>query len=158
MGWHQGIYHPINPHKLIGKNPTFRSGWEKSYFLSLDQNPNVIRWGSEVVKLPYIFNLDNKKHNYYIDVYFEKKTNDKIYKVLVEIKPEKELFPPEKPKKQTYKSMKNFHYRLLTYNKNQSKWKFCSEFSRTNGMEFYILTENGIYIYPLRKVSDKTYF
>lgn len=159
MAWNQGIYNVQNRSKYIGiKSPVFRSGWERSYFHYLDTNPDVIRWISEGFKLPYIFNLDNKKHNYYVDVYFEKKVNDKIYKVLIEIKPYKELFPPELPKNRTYKSMKNYNYRMVSYNKNQSKWRFCSEYARTSGMDFYILTEKGIYTYPLRKVSDKTYF
>lgn len=159
MAWQQGIYTVQNREKYIGtQNPTYRSGWERSYFYHLDTNPEIIRWNSEGVVLPYQFNLDGKKHNYHIDIYFEKLVRDKIYKVLVEIKPHAELFPPQLPKKRTYKSLKNYNYRMVSYNKNQSKWKFAQSFSSANGMDFYILTEKGIYVYPIRKVSDKTYF
>ncbi len=159
MGWNQGLYNPINPQKLIGPNPVYRSGWEKKFFLELDRDVNVIRWGSEIVVIKYKHLGDNRIHSYYVDLYFEKMgKQNQIYKVIIEIKPDNSLRLPEKPKKKSYKSTKSYNYRLNEYQKNISKWIAASSYARMAGFDFYILTEKGIYEYPLKKISDKNYF
>jgi len=51
--FHQGKYVVKNKDKYVGdvKNVIYRSGWEKKVFLRLDINPNVLKWGSEILDI-----------------------------------------------------------------------------------------------------------
>ena len=165
MGWSQGEYNPINPQKVIGiefKKPFYRSGWERTVMLSLDQNPKVLRWGSETHKIPYNFSLTESKRNYYVDFYVEMlNSKNTIDKFLIEVKPDSQTRLPAPPKNKNFKAQKNYNYRLIEFKKNQDKWKFANSFSRNSNIQFIITTEKGIYIVQengLKKISDKNFF
>ena len=50
----QGYYTPVNKAKYIGdKLPVFRSSWEHTVMIMFDNNPNIISWASEPLKIPY---------------------------------------------------------------------------------------------------------
>ena len=50
----QGYYQPVNKAKYIGtKMPVFRSSWEHTVMIMFDNNPNIISWASEPLKIPY---------------------------------------------------------------------------------------------------------
>ena len=53
----QGVYIPKNKEKFFGKDgyAIYRSGLELNYFRILDNNPNVLKWGSEEIVVPYFF-------------------------------------------------------------------------------------------------------
>ena len=62
-------YKTQNPSKYIG-DPTkiiCRSLWERRVCKYLDENKNVIRWGSEELVIPYYSPVDRKMHKYYPD-------------------------------------------------------------------------------------------
>ncbi len=147
MAYTQGTYHPINRSKYIGtREPEYRSSWEYSAFIKLDNNPNVIRWGSENVVLPYMYELDGKKHKYYIDLYVEMKTGENtMSKWLIEIKPDEKLSMPVKPKNKNPRSLRNYNIRIADYYKNMNKWQFASQFAASYNMSFLIMTEKGVY-------------
>ena len=161
--WKQGEYHPINPEKYIGfKQPFFRSGMERDIFLKVDQNPRVVRWATELFSIRYNFNLDGRVHNYWIDLYIEIiNNNNEVEKYIVEIKPDLQLSPPKQPKVKNYKAMKNYNYKMTDWHRNISKWRSAASFGRSNNMQFFILTENGIYVVVengLKKISERNFF
>ncbi len=51
--FNQGIYRPKNADKFIGETAIFRSGLELKFFRFCDNNPNVVKWGSENIVIPY---------------------------------------------------------------------------------------------------------
>lgn len=136
---YRGKYTIKNKAKYVGDpdKVVYRSMWERQVFRWLEANPDVVEWNSEEIVIPYTCATDNKRHRYFIDIYF-KLTNGKRY--LVEIKPDKETKPPKTPKKRT----KRYITESLTYVKNQSKWKAASEFAADNGVEFQVWTENTL--------------
>ena len=55
---------PKNPSKYLG-DPTkivYRSLWERKCMRIFDENPNVIRWASEEMAIPYFSPVDKKRH------------------------------------------------------------------------------------------------
>ncbi len=92
--FHQGTYRPTNQKKFIGKECVFRSGLELKFFRFCDSNPNVVKWGSECVTVPYYDKVQRKNRTYYIDNYVVIKEGDKLVKYLVEVKPSKQTVAP----------------------------------------------------------------
>ena len=68
--WRQGVFTPTNSEKFIGSKAVYRSGLELKFFRFCDTNPNVLKWGSENVVVPYKSPLDNRVHKYYVDNYW----------------------------------------------------------------------------------------
>ena len=137
----QGTYRPRNPDKFIGSTATYRSGLELKFFRFCDYNPNIVKWSSESVVVPYISPIDGKVHRYFVDNYVVIKEGNILKKYLVEIKPYKQTMPPPKPKRQT----KGYIYEAYEYAKNQSKWEAAREYCKDRGWTFKILTENELY-------------
>lgn len=137
----QGVFYPKNKDKLLGKSDfaIYRSGLELKYFKILDNNPNVINWGSEEIYVPYYFN--NDWHRYYIDLVVIFKVGDKTKKFLIELKPYRQTIQPEKTKR---KREKTFVTESYTYAKNIAKWKAASEYAKRKGVEFKVLTEKDL--------------
>ena len=69
--WRQGIFVPKNQDKFIGRKAVYRSGLELKFFRFCDSNPNVLKWGSENVIIPYRSPIDHKMHRYFVDNYIE---------------------------------------------------------------------------------------
>lgn len=149
-----GYYKLINESKYVAdpKQIVYRSSLELKFCNFLDKNPNVIKWGSEIIGVPYI-GSDNKQHTYYLDFYVEMKnpSNPAGYdRLLVEVKPSVEVDrviknePPKKPLKITPQSLKNWEYAILEFFKNRLKWQAAQSFSRTKSMSFIIVTEKTI--------------
>lgn len=143
----QGFYKLLNPNKYIGdpNNVKFRSSWEYVFCSYLDNNDKVIKWGCENLVISYT-DLRGKLHRYYTDFYYEMKTNDENFmkKVIVEIKPKTELFPPSRPKNETAKALENYEYSMRTHIKNKLKWSAAEEYAKKRGMEFVIITEDHL--------------
>lgn len=99
-----------------------------------DTNPNILRWASEELAIPYVSQVDNKWHRYYVD--FLVKTNNKTY--LVEIKPKKQCQPPTKGKKR----QKTYLLEYQIWQTNESKWAAAKEYAEKRGWEFMIVTED----------------
>lgn len=161
--WDQGPYTCLNPSKYIGfKQAFYRSRMEKTLFAKLDQNPKVLRWATELFSISYIFNLDQRKHQYWIDLYYESLNKDgQLEKFIVEIKPISDLSPPKQAKNKTAKSLKNYNYKMVQYNKNISKWSAATEFSRINNMKFFIMTDGGVFVFEngrVRQLTTQSYF
>lgn len=135
---YKGKYKVKNPEKYKGdvRNVIYRSGWEKYCFRWCDENADVKYWSSEETVIPYLYEIDNKIHRYFVDlkiVYKSGKT------VIVEIKPEKELSPPTGNRR-----TKRYIAEGLTYVKNINKWKAAREYAKDQGWEFQIWTEKEL--------------
>ena len=143
----QGFYKLINPEKYIGdpNNIKFRSSWEYAFCSYLDNNQKIMKWSCEQPVISYT-DLRNKLHRYYPDFYYELKTDDinLMKRVIVEIKPKTELYPPERPKNETAKALENYEYAVSTHIKNKLKWSAAEEYAKKRGMEFAILTEDHL--------------
>lgn len=142
----QGKYNCINPHKYIG-NPSdivFRSSWEYSFCVYLDKNEKILRWSCEQPVITYQ-DLRNKVHRYYPDFFYEIMVGDdpnNFKRVIVEIKPGSELYPPKKPEKETGKKLESYEYAVRTHIKNKLKWEAAVNYAKKHKMEFIIITED----------------
>ena len=101
----QGVYIPKNKEKFFGKDgyAIYRSGLELNYFRILDNNPNVLKWGSEEVVVPYYF--ENKWHKYYVDLFAIFKIGDTLKKYFIELKPYSQTIEPKVNKRKKQMSM-----------------------------------------------------
>lgn len=154
--WHQGIFTPKFPLKVLNTNSIYyRSSYELRMMNYLDLNDNVIEWGSELIIIPYINEVDGKPHRYITDFIATIKGNDgKTKKYILEVKPmnqceqlnEKgELILPRPPKKKTAKALQNYLNKCNTIRKNHSKWSYAREFCKRNGLEWLVITEQDLF-------------
>ena len=136
----QGKFKPANPKKYVGKvdEICYRSGWEFSYMMKLDHDPDVISWSSEELSIPYKSPVDKRMHRYFPDFIVRRKDR-KVY--IIEIKPAVQTRVPKQSKNR--KKMLN---ESATYAINQAKWKAAEEFCHRNGFIFQILTEKELKI------------
>lgn len=136
------IYEPINENKFVGNSCVARSSWEYHFMQWCDSNPNVIKWSSEAVQIPYFDPMKRKQRRYFPDfTLLIKDTNGKEKQFLVEIKPYKETIPPTRKGKKE----RTFLYEYFTYQTNVAKWNAAKMFCNKYGYEFKILTEKDIY-------------
>lgn len=128
-------------HKYIGdaNNIFYRSKWEKTFMDYLCQSPNIKRWNSEDVVIPYINDLDRRRHEYYLDFYVEvEKKDGTIDKYWIECKPYSQTIPPREGQ-----NPKTYAYQMKAYITNMSKWKYAKEAAERNGAKFRVLTERS---------------
>ncbi len=146
--YHQGKYKIQNPQKYIG-DPTdivYRSSWEYKFMVYCDMNEYVLRWGSEVFKIPYTDYVGHGR-TYIPDFYLETRNTkipDLINRYIVEIKPEQEIREPEIPKNISPKKLKQLEYQLATWQKNKYKWVHAVEWCKTRDMKFWLVTEKHL--------------
>jgi len=138
--YRQGIFTPKNKDKFIGSYANYRSGLELKFMRFCDNNPNVVRWGSENVIVPYISPLDGRVHKYYVDNFVIIKENGILKNYLIEIKPSKQTQPP----KTNYKKKEHLIYEQSAWIINSAKWAAARELCKKRGFEFLILTEKHL--------------
>ena len=142
---YSGRFYPKNPKKYYGdvSNIWYRSLWERQVMEWFDTNPTVTEWSNEELIIPYLSPLDNKYHRYFPDFVAKIQSKDgKTRKFVIEVKPEKQTKPPEKPKKVT----KKFINEVATWGVNEAKFKAAREFCADRGWGFEILTEKELNI------------
>ena len=134
--FNKGVYTITNTQKYISKNPPlFRSSWERSFMIYCDTNPNIVKWGSECVVIPYYDPVKQIQRKYFMDFIVIDITGNTT---LVEIKPYKQTRPPTNSKK---KKKNTFLYESATYATNDAKWKSAKEFCNKRKWNFKIITE-----------------
>lgn len=144
--YYQGRYKVKNPEKYVGdvNNVIYRSSYELKFMNFLDGHPNVTKWGSEELIIPYMWN--GEPHRYFPDFVVEMVSKDgAIKKMLVEIKPWSETQPPVAPKKRTQKALLGYENAIITYTKNVAKWQHAKAFAEKNGAQFIVLTEKELF-------------
>lgn len=139
----QGIYHPKNPQKYKGSIPIiYRSGLELKSFRYLDNNPNILTWGSESVIIPYLSPKDGRTHRYFVDLVASlKDRNGKLQKLLIEVKPDKQTRPPTESKRKKATTM---IYEKYQYAVNLAKWDAARAWCKNKGYTFLILSEKHL--------------
>lgn len=145
---YKGKYQPQNPNKYVGNlgNIQYRSLWERRFMVYCDTNNSITKWGSEVIKIPYLSPLDDRVHQYHVDFVIESTGKDGTRKVsLIEIKPKKQCVEPKQPEKPTKKQKSNYIYEAKTWMVNQQKWEAAKRFAEERGWEFVVLTEDDIF-------------
>jgi hypothetical protein len=133
----QGKYQVKNPEKYMGKRlPSYRSSWEFTFMSFCDNNPAVLNWVSEGVKIPYFNPVSGKQTIYVPDflvVYID--ANQRQHTELVEIKPSKEA---------TMESARSYRDKLMVA-MNMAKWAAADSWCRANNMRFRVVTEFDIF-------------
>ena len=132
-----GKYQVKNPEKYMGKRlPSYRSSWEFTFMSFCDNNPAVINWVSEGVKIPYFNPVSGKQTVYvpdFIVVYVD--ANQKQHTELVEVKPSTET---------TMESARSYRDKLMVA-MNMAKWAAADSWARANNMRFRVVTEFDIF-------------
>lgn len=127
-----------NKKKYIGNlnTVTARSSWERTTFKWVDNNPKIIKWASESVKIPYISPLDKKVHTYIVDMilYWDDGNVE-----LVEIKPRKQTIAPKPP---SNRRTKKFIRESQEYAKNMAKWQATIAYVKKRGWNFSVWHED----------------
>jgi len=146
--YRQGYYMPSHPEKYIG-DPSkiiYRSSWEFRFCKYCDETPEVEKWSSEPVGIPYISPLDNREHSYFVDFYMRLIKPNDILEYLVEIKPSKELKPPAMTEGlTTIKRLKQYNDAAARWVVNRAKFQAAQEFARINNKQFIIVTEEFLF-------------
>jgi len=175
----KGIFVPKHREKCLNytdktgnlKPPVYRSSYEHIFMSWLDDNANVLSWGSENVLIEYMFHkkkdnelferddsrFSKEKHRYYVDFYFEFiDSNGQKKKALVEVKPSNQcpqldknthqIIFPKVPKKITTKKMNDYLEYCEVLKQNYAKWTEAKRYAESNGMIFYIITEKELAI------------
>ena len=142
--YHKGKFTPENPVKYAGNldQIIYRSGYEKALMHWLDRNPNVLKWSSESVCIPYTIQTENKTRRYFPDFLIEilDKTGNKRI-LLIEVKPKKETVLPVVTRRKKKSTVIQEH---VTYAKNQAKWEAARAWCKRHGAEFTIWTEDQL--------------
>ena len=135
--FHQGKYTVLNQSKYSGGgSPTFRSSWEQTFMQFCDNNPNVMAWASEPVRITYQHPLTGKVTVYvpdFIVVYRDAK--GKKNAELIEIKPANQS-NPKLAKSRTQQAQVAINY---------AKWDAATHWAKKRGMRFRVLNEGDIY-------------
>lgn len=140
MKYRQGFFRLKNPSKYLGdsKNVVYRSSYELRAFIKLDNDPNIVKWSSEEIAIPYRSPLDKQWHRYFVDIYCE---NIRGEKYLIEIKPWSQTIPPILTETKTGKPTKSYLKACLEWAKNQAKWQAAEAYAKSRGYRFQIITE-----------------
>ena len=133
---YQGKYKVKKPEKYVGDpdNVTYRSLWERACFVWAERNPDVVKWSSEEVIIPYFDEGLKRNRRYHIDLQLELRDGTKL---LVEIKPHKQTKPPTKRGKKRERYLEE----SMTYITNMSKWKAARALAEAKGWKFVIWDE-----------------
>jgi hypothetical protein len=139
----QGKYILRNPSKYVGdpKNIVFRSSWELKLLRFFDSNPNVLKYSSEEIVIPYYDKATGRNRRYFVDFAAMIKQKDGVVKkYLIEVKPLKQTIAPKKKSNNS----KGYLEEVTTYITNRCKWDAAEDFCKKNGWEWMILTEKNL--------------
>lgn len=134
----KGKFTPKNPSKYVGLTvPTYRSSWELSFMTFCDNNPNIIKWASEAIKIPYRNPLTGKQTVYVPDFFIQYiDKNNKMNVELIEIKPASQQLAERVGKSKVNQAM---------YIKNQAKWAAASIYCKQQGIKFRVLNQYDLF-------------
>jgi len=135
--FHQGKYTVLNQSKYSGSgSPTFRSSWEQTFMQFCDNNPNVMAWASEPVRITYQNPLTGKVTAYVPDfIVVYRDTKGKKNAELIEIKPANQSNP----------KFARGRAQQAQVAINYAKWDAATHWAKKRGMKFRVLNEGDIY-------------
>jgi len=145
---YKGKYTVKHPSKYKGnlEEVVYRSNWEKSVMIWLDNNSEVAKWNSEDFIVPYYYDVDKKWHKYHVDFWIKFKNGNVL---LVEVKPKKQTEPPKSKSPRSRRSLNE----AFAYIKNRNKWEAAQQIAQDNGYKFAIWTEDEL---TRMKIINKT--
>ena len=134
----RGRYTLKNPEKYAGtKNPIYRSSWEHTFMTFCDNNPAVINWASEAVRIPYMNPLTGKQSSYVPDFFVQyQDKNGNRKSELVEIKPSNQS---------TMEGAGRSRNRQMAVVQNMAKWEAATRWCKQKRITFRVVTENDLY-------------
>lgn len=131
--YHQGYINPAQLKKYYdscrNEPVIYRSELELKFIQFCEGNPNIKKWASEPIAIPYFNKLASKERNYYPDYIIE---NEKGEKTIVEVKPDEQTHRPSENDSRWLKEQ------WIT---NVDKWTAAKKFADSNNMKFIIITE-----------------
>jgi hypothetical protein len=134
----QGKYNLQNPDKYVGnRTPTYRSSWEFAFMRFCDSHPNVNKWASEAIKIPYR-NPFTGKYTIYVPDFFISyvDANGKSHAEVIEVKPLNHTI-----KEKLGRSKSNQAHYVL----NQAKWEAARAWCKQQNITFRIVSEEDIF-------------
>lgn len=140
----QGLYKPKHPEKYNGDvtKIRFMSSWELNFHRFLDNNPNILEWSSEGIKIPYLKPTTGRVHVYLPDYWIKYVTTQgELVEEIIEVKPDKETRAP----RNVGKNKKTQLYEQITWAINDAKWKAAELFCKKKGIKFRIITEKHLF-------------
>ena len=131
----KGKFFPKNKEKYVGlKTPTYRSSWEHAFMRLCDEHPNVAKWASESIKIPYRHPFTGKYTVYVPDffiVYTDK--NGRKNAELVEVKPKSQTNMNDAGKSFAKKKQVAL---------NMAKWEAANAYAKQNKIRFRVVSED----------------
>lgn len=151
----QGYFKPQNPIKYISRDKRiiYRSSLEKKFCETCDKDPNILEWGSEMIRIPYTFKDFNAKTGqiqvktlgYYPDYIIKVLTKSgEKKKYLVEVKAAAFLkCPPNISKNASRKTKISYIKKKRIYLQNKAKAIAAQEWCKKQSHEinYIFLTE-----------------
>jgi hypothetical protein len=129
----QGTIDPAGCKKYYSSCKTdpiiYRSGLELQFINYCEQNPKIVKWASEPIKIPYFSRILKKNQNYYPDYIIE---NSEGVRCIVEVKPDNQTRKPSATDSMWLKE---------NWIRNTDKWIAAKKFAEDNNMKFIIVTE-----------------
>lgn len=143
----QGVYTVENVSKYVGvKPPYYRSSWELAFMRMCDSHPNILKWASENIKIPYQHPLTGKYANYVPDFMIQYMDKDgKEHVELIEIKPSNQT---------TMENAKHARDKAATV-VNAAKWTAAQEWCSRKGIKFKVINEDQIFRTNKKRNSKK---
>jgi len=133
----QGKFQVQNAEKYIGTGtPTYRSSWEFAFMQFCDNNPSVVQWASEAIRVNYRNPFTGKNTIYVPDfliIYIDK--NGKRHGEVIEVKPTKET---------TMEAAKTIRDKAAVA-LNMFKWEAARKFCAAQGLKFRVVNEQDIF-------------
>ena len=140
----RGKFFPKNKEKYVGlKTPTYRSSWEHAFMRLCDEHPNVAKWASESIKIPYRHPFTGKYTVYVPDffiVYTDK--NGRKNAELVEVKPKSQTNMMDAGKSFAKKKQVAL---------NMAKWEAANAYAKQNKIRFRVVSEDQLFHNGSRK-------
>ena len=141
----QGIYKPRYPDKVLNKNDIeYRSKLEFDYMVKIEKSNNILKWGSELIWIPYYNPVKKKVCQYWTDFYLETNLHGKL---IIEVKPDKEIkaiMENRRPKATKNKKTSTLAYQVAMYEINKAKWKAAHQYCKKKGWKFKIISEKDL--------------
>jgi hypothetical protein len=132
-----GFYQLLNPEKYVGNGtPHYRSGWEHTVMRMCDNNPSILQWASESIRINYKNPFTNKATIYVPDFFVRYiDASSKIHSEVWEVKPDTQTTL------ENARSTKDQAAAVL----NMYKWQAARAWCAAQGISFRILTEKDIF-------------
>lgn len=150
----QGNFYPRHMEKCLNEKGdiVYRSKLERDFMVVCDNNPNVVKWASEKVVVPYFNSGKNRMARYFVDFFIELSDGRRF---IIEVKPFKEAQVISDPsllaKRMAKSKAKATTLMIEAFNatQNKEKWEAAKKWAKDHTtpqhpMAFMVITEKDI--------------